>query len=233
MIKPKTTGSGYSLKRPSPFIRREGRPELSRLTVICCCAGYGKTAYLSQLHEDIENSILVSFDSLDDSSFRIVSLLSEALSEPSGECRDIAGYTGGLISALCAKGVTLLIDNADRLSSPEAASLLCTLAQAALCGKFRIVFAVRQIPGFLLEYLMENAEGQLCFTTHNIGPMDILKKNKKSIDFLSEDHKIYSWTNNGNYSPSSLYKNGMIEGSAFNVFSFDFLSAFHSSEDDE
>ena len=85
----------------------------------------------------------------------------------------------------------------------------------------------------LLEYLMENAEGQLCFTTHNIGPMDILKKNKKSIDFLSEDHKIYSWTNNGNYSPSSLYKNGMIEGSAFNVFSFDFLSAFHSSEDDE
>lgn len=85
----------------------------------------------------------------------------------------------------------------------------------------------------LLEYLMENAEGQLCFTTHNIGSMDILKKNKKSIDFLSEDHKIYSWTNNGNYSPSSLYKNGMIEGSAFNVFSFDFLSAFHSSEDDE
>lgn len=84
----------------------------------------------------------------------------------------------------------------------------------------------------LLEYLMENAEGQLCFTTHNIGPMDILRKNKKSIDFLSTDHKIYSWTNNGNYSPSSLYRNGMIEGSAFNVFSFDFLSAFHSVEDD-
>ena len=84
----------------------------------------------------------------------------------------------------------------------------------------------------LLEFLMDNAKGQLCFTTHNIGPMDILKKNKKSIDFLSTDHKIYSWTNNGNYSPSSLYKNGMIEGSAFNVFPFDFLSAFHSSEDD-
>ena len=85
----------------------------------------------------------------------------------------------------------------------------------------------------LLEYLMENAKGQLCFTTHNIGPMDILRKNKKSIDFLSTDHKIYSWTNNGNYSPSSLYKNGMIEGSAFNVLSFDFLGAFHSSEEDE
>lgn len=28
----------------------------------------------------------------------------------------------------------------------------------------------------LLEYLMEYGEGQLCFTTHNIGPMDILKE---------------------------------------------------------
>lgn len=84
----------------------------------------------------------------------------------------------------------------------------------------------------LLEYLMDNAEGQLCFTTHNIGPMDVLKKNKKSIDFLSADHKIYSWISNGNYSPSSLYKNGMIEGSAFNVFSFDFAGAFYTAEDD-
>ena len=38
----------------------------------------------------------------------------------------------------------------------------------------------------LLEYLMQYGEGQLCFTTHNVGPMDILKQNKKSIDFLSE-----------------------------------------------
>ena len=45
----------------------------------------------------------------------------------------------------------------------------------------------------LLEYLMEYGEGQLCFTTHNVGPMDVLKQRKKSIDFLSEDHKIYSW----------------------------------------
>ena len=85
----------------------------------------------------------------------------------------------------------------------------------------------------LLEYLMENAEGQLCFTTHNIGPMDILRRNKKSIDFLSSDHKIYSWKTNGNYSPASLYRNGMIEGSPFNIFSFDFMCAFHSSEDDQ
>lgn len=69
----------------------------------------------------------------------------------------------------------------------------------------------------LLEYLMEYGKGQLCFTTHNVGPMDVLKHHKKSIDFLSEDHEIYSWTTSGNYSPSKLYRNGMIEGSPFNI----------------
>ena len=80
----------------------------------------------------------------------------------------------------------------------------------------------------LLEYLMEYGKGQLCFTTHNVGPMDILKRNKKSIDFLSIDHKIYPWTTNGNYSPSKLYRNGMIEGSPFNVDSIDFIGVFDS-----
>ncbi len=85
----------------------------------------------------------------------------------------------------------------------------------------------------LLEYLMEYGEGQLCFTTHNVGPMDVLKRNKKSIDFLSLDHKIYPWKTNGNYSPSRLYKNGMIEGSPFNVDSIDFIGVFDIDEGDE
>lgn len=85
----------------------------------------------------------------------------------------------------------------------------------------------------LLEYLMEYGEGQLCFTTHNVGPMDVLKQHKKSIDFLSVDHKIYPWTKNGNYSPSKLYRNGMIEGSPFNVDSIDFIGVFSSDEEDE
>lgn len=80
----------------------------------------------------------------------------------------------------------------------------------------------------LLEYLMEYGKGQLCFTTHNVGPMDVLKRNKKSIDFLSIDHKIYPWTTNGNYSPSKLYRNGMIEGSPFNVDSIDFIGILQS-----
>lgn len=82
----------------------------------------------------------------------------------------------------------------------------------------------------LLEYLMEYAKGQLCFTTHNLGPMDILKRRKKSIDFLSADHKIYPWIKSGNYSPSKLYRNGMIEGSPFNVDSTDFIGIFGTGE---
>ena len=85
----------------------------------------------------------------------------------------------------------------------------------------------------LLEYLMEYGQGQLCFTTHNVGPMDILKRHKKSIDFLSEDHKIYPWTTNGNYSPSNLYRNGMIEGSPFNVDSIDFIGVFSPEGEDD
>lgn len=85
----------------------------------------------------------------------------------------------------------------------------------------------------LLEYLMEYSEGQLCFTTHNVGPMDVLRQHKKSIDFLSVDHKIYSWKTNGNYSPAKLYRSGMIEGSPFNIDSIDFIGVFGSSEEGE
>lgn len=84
----------------------------------------------------------------------------------------------------------------------------------------------------LLEYLMEYGQGQLCFTTHNVGPMDVLRQHKKSIDFLSTDHQIYSWTTSGNYSPSKLYRNGMIEGSPFNVDSIDFIGVFSQEEDE-
>ncbi len=83
----------------------------------------------------------------------------------------------------------------------------------------------------LLEYLREYGKGQLCFTSHNIGPMDVLKRNKQAIDFLSSDHHIYSWVKSGNYSPSRLYRNGMIEGSPFNVDAIDFLGVFETEED--
>ena len=84
----------------------------------------------------------------------------------------------------------------------------------------------------LLEYLMEYGKGQLCFTTHNVGPMEVLKRHKKSIDFLSTNGKVTSWVKNGNYSPSHLYRNGMIDGSPFNVDSIDFIPIFGIVEED-
>ncbi|MGM9948322.1 AAA family ATPase [Floccifex sp.] len=75
----------------------------------------------------------------------------------------------------------------------------------------------------MIEYLMQYGKGQLCFTTHNIGPMDILKQNQNSIDFLSMNQSIASWKKNGHYQPSKLYRAGMIEGSPFNVDSIDFI----------
>lgn len=84
----------------------------------------------------------------------------------------------------------------------------------------------------LLEYLMEHGKGQLCFTTHNAGPMDVLKHNNKSIDFLSINQEIHPWIKNGNYSPSKLYRRGMIDGSPFNVDSIDFIGVFDIEEGD-
>lgn len=74
----------------------------------------------------------------------------------------------------------------------------------------------------LIEFFKNDAKGQLCFTTHNLEPIDILKKNSHSLDFLSNDSRIYSWVKDGNQSPMKKYVNGLIPYSPFNVESFDF-----------
>ena len=78
----------------------------------------------------------------------------------------------------------------------------------------------------LLEYFIQFGKGQLCFTTHNLGPMEVLESSKKSIDFLSRDCTIVPWTKNGNYSVKALYSKGMIEKSPFNIEPFSFLGIF-------
>ena len=75
----------------------------------------------------------------------------------------------------------------------------------------------------LLEYFMSYCEGQLCFTTHNIDPMSVLKKNRNSICFLSIDNTLKTWKINGNYSPEKSYKKGMIEDLPFNIEAEDFI----------
>lgn len=75
----------------------------------------------------------------------------------------------------------------------------------------------------LIEYFMYYGKGQLCFTTHNLDPMTVLKENRNSIDFLSSDNHLVSWTSRGNASPENCYKNGMIEDSPFNIDATDFI----------
>ena len=78
----------------------------------------------------------------------------------------------------------------------------------------------------MLEYFSMYGKGQLCFTTHNLGPMEILSSKKHSIDFLSDNNEIVSWIKQGNYSVKNMYKSGMIDNSPFNVEPFDFLGIF-------
>lgn len=75
----------------------------------------------------------------------------------------------------------------------------------------------------LIRYYTQYGEGQLCFTLNNTEPMQELRKYKNSIDFLSSDGKVTHWRTSGNFSPDSLYKNGMIENLPFNIEPEDFL----------
>ena len=78
----------------------------------------------------------------------------------------------------------------------------------------------------LIEYMMLYGKGQLCFTSHNIDIMNVLKDNKHSIDFLNSNQEIVRWINNGNKSPVNTYKNGLIEGMPYNIFATDFIGVF-------
>lgn len=78
----------------------------------------------------------------------------------------------------------------------------------------------------LIEYFMYYGKGQLCFTTHNLDPMTVLKENRNSIDFLSSDNHLVSWVSRGNATPENCYKNGMIEDSPFNIEASDFIGMF-------
>lgn len=78
----------------------------------------------------------------------------------------------------------------------------------------------------IIEYFMYYGKGQLCFTTHNLDPMSVLKENKYSIDFLSSDNKPVSWVSKGNATPDNYFKNGMIENIPFNIDATDFIGVF-------
>ena len=78
----------------------------------------------------------------------------------------------------------------------------------------------------IIEYFTKYGKGQLCFTTHNLDPMSVLKNNRNSIDFLSSDNKVIPWKVTGNAAPDRYYRNGMIEDMPFNVDAIDFIGMF-------
>ena len=78
----------------------------------------------------------------------------------------------------------------------------------------------------LVDYFRIYSKGQLIFTTHNLGPMDVLQNDKCSIDFLSDDSRITSWNKIGNCSAANVYRKGQIKYSPFNVEAFNFIGVF-------
>lgn len=64
------------------------------------------------------------------------------------------------------------------------------------------------------------------FTTHNLGPMEVLQKEKMSTDFLSNDSRIAPWVKTDNNSAVSVYRRGLIKYSPFNIEPFNFLGVF-------
>lgn len=83
----------------------------------------------------------------------------------------------------------------------------------------------------LIQFMVEYSKGQLCFTSHSLTPIKVLKTQKHSLDFINEDQYVYSWTNGGRRNPSILYPKGLIPGSPYNFESFNFLSSFDIEED--
>ena len=78
----------------------------------------------------------------------------------------------------------------------------------------------------LVEFLVENGKGQLCFTSHNLSPMEKLNNKHASINVIGFERKIDVWKKLGNRNPSNYYYDGCFENSPFNVETFDFLKAF-------
>ena len=79
----------------------------------------------------------------------------------------------------------------------------------------------------IIEYAINYTKGQLIFTTHNLGPMEVLDKSgvKHSIDFINNS-KVSSWKRNGNYSVVKVYRGGAIPNCPFNIDAADFVKVF-------
>lgn len=84
----------------------------------------------------------------------------------------------------------------------------------------------------IIEYVINYTKGQLIFTTHNLGPMEVLDKSgiKHSIDFINNS-QVSSWKRNGNYSVVKVYRGGAIPNCPFNIDAADFVKVFGDNKE--
>ena len=82
----------------------------------------------------------------------------------------------------------------------------------------------------LIDFFNEYGKGILCFTSHNLEPIRILKNKTKALMFMGETGKLVYWTRSGNANPANYYREGMIEDSPFNMDIYDFYNAFDVEE---
>ena len=149
----------HRFPKPSPFVRREGRKLNGSATLIVACAGWGKTSYLAQLAEENANSVCISVGIEDNSCERLIELLAEALPEAGIE-REDGAYDAACKAAeeLAGDGERLvLIDNASLITEPGACALMELLVKPAMKGAYRVIFAAREIPKFLLSGVMDGS----------------------------------------------------------------------------
>lgn len=83
----------------------------------------------------------------------------------------------------------------------------------------------------IIEFFIYYGKGQLCFTSHNLSPMSVLKENKNAINFISGINTVRTWTKCGNLSPENAYRNGFIEDSPFNVDASNFLGILGGTDE--
>lgn len=83
----------------------------------------------------------------------------------------------------------------------------------------------------IIEYIIIYGKGQLCFSTHGLEIMDLLKGEKLAIEFLSKDMELVHWTAKGNNSPINYYKKGFIKGIPYNIDSIDFIDVFMENDE--
>ena len=196
----------HSFKAPSPFVKREGLRLIQGLNIITACAGSGKTALLSQLAGE-RKSVCISLGAEDNSTGRLAALFSQVIPQVSGSDDP---YTAArkTCAYLAENSAALLVDNAGSVTETTAVRILSLIAQCSAQGGFTAVFAEREIPSYLLSFVMEGTASVagaelLSFTLEETAELAALLGRQLSESALNE---IFSFTGGWCIAVSELLK---------------------------